>query len=152
MSDIAVAEGGPGTASVAAFVVARSGDASEDVQVTVATADRTAVAGSDREAVGPTVVTFAPGVIERTVVVNLTGDAADEPDETFNRRLTKPVRTRSSMRPAWRGSSTTAHRAWARRISRPSGGAGRRRRHSRRRTPRWRRPRPVARARPALTR
>jgi uncharacterized repeat protein (TIGR01451 family) len=59
------------------------------VKVDYATADGTAVAGSDYTAASGT-VTFNPGEQEKFVTIVLTADKADEPDETFFVNLSNP--------------------------------------------------------------
>src|SRR5262249_512272 len=54
-----------------------------------ATADGTAVAGSDYTAAGGT-LTFAPGETTKTVTVAVRGDTSDEPNETFFVYLSNP--------------------------------------------------------------
>lgn len=88
VSDVTVNEGGAGTTALAGFVITRDGDASEEVTVTVKTADKTAKA-ADYQAVMSAVVTLGPGVTSATVLVTVNGDATVEPDETFQLKLTK---------------------------------------------------------------
>ncbi|MDB6151457.1 MAG: retention module-containing protein, partial [Chthoniobacter sp.] len=54
-----------------------------NVQVTVQTANGTAVAPADFTALSATTITFAPGEVEKSITVNVAGDPADESDETF---------------------------------------------------------------------
>src|SRR5205823_13043755 len=54
-----------------------------------ATADGTAMAGSDYQATSGT-LTFMPGETQKTVTVSVIGDTANEPDETFFVRLSSP--------------------------------------------------------------
>src|SRR5262249_49139190 len=60
------------------------------VSVDYATADGTAVAGSDYTAAGGT-LTFAAGETSKTVTVNVTGDTAIEWDEALTLTLSNPT-------------------------------------------------------------
>jgi hypothetical protein len=60
------------------------------VQVSYATANGTAIAGSDYVATSG-VVTFAPGVTAQTIAVQLNGNVTFEPTETFFVNLSNPV-------------------------------------------------------------
>ncbi len=64
----------------------------QSVTVDYATADVTAVAGSDYTAASGT-LTFTAGQVSKTVDVTLNNDALDEADETFTFTLTNPVNT-----------------------------------------------------------
>ena len=79
--DAVVAEGNSGTTQ-ATFVVALSGPASQSVSCTFATSNGTATAGSDYIATSGA-LTFAPGEVEKPVVVLVNGDTVDEPQETY---------------------------------------------------------------------
>ena len=79
--DVNVVEGNAGTTQ-ATFVVALSAPASQSVSFSFATADGTAIAGSDYIATSG-VATFAPGEVEKPVVVLVKGDTVDEQQETF---------------------------------------------------------------------
>jgi hypothetical protein len=81
VSDVTVEEGDSGT-TTAVFAVTLSPPSSQPVTVDYATADETAVAGSDYTAASGS-LTFAPGETERFVSVDVAGDLADEPDKTF---------------------------------------------------------------------
>ncbi len=78
---LAVIEGNSGTTS-ATFTVTLSSPSASPVAVSYTTADGTALAGSDYQATSGT-VPIAPGVLAATITVPVTGDALDEPDETF---------------------------------------------------------------------
>jgi len=87
--DVMVTEGTGGVTS--ASVTARLSEASvQPVTASFATANGTATAGADYQAASGT-VTFPPGTLTRTVGVDVLGDAAVEPDETFVLNLTAPV-------------------------------------------------------------
>jgi serralysin len=74
-------EGNSGTTQ-ATFVVALSGSTSQSVSFSFATSNGTATAGSDYIAKSGA-LTFAPGEVEKPVVVLVNGDTVDEAQETF---------------------------------------------------------------------
>jgi hypothetical protein len=76
-----VVEGNSGTTQ-ATFVVALSGPSSQSVSFSFATANGTATAGSDYVATSGALA-FAPGEVEKPVVVLINGDTVDEAQETF---------------------------------------------------------------------
>ena len=87
-----VHEGAAGAGGTLRFTVAL-GHASQQ-QVTVGYADAgtgTATSGTDYTALGAGVLTFAPGTTARTLDVAVTGDGADESDETVVVVLSSPV-------------------------------------------------------------
>ena len=86
VSDVSVGE----DASTATFTVTLSIPAVETVTVGYATADGTATAGSDYIATSGT-LTFAPGEVTKSVVVTVSDDLQDEPDEQFALTLSDPV-------------------------------------------------------------
>lgn len=92
VSDPAVVEGASGTTDLS-FDVSLTGPvpAGASASVTVATANGSATAGSDYEAIAPTVLTFAPGETSKSVTVTVQGDAAAEKNETLSLKLTAPV-------------------------------------------------------------
>jgi len=79
--DVTLVEGNSGTTQ-ATFVVALSGPSSQSVSFSYATANGTATAGSDYVATSGA-ATFAPGEVEKPVVVLVNGDTVDESQETF---------------------------------------------------------------------
>jgi hypothetical protein len=79
--DAVVVEGNSGTTQ-ATFVVALSGPTSQSVSFSFATSDGTAVAGSDYIATSGALI-FAPGEVEKPVVVLVNGDTVDEQQETY---------------------------------------------------------------------
>lgn len=83
------AEGNSGTTPFS-FGVTLSHAATKPVSVKYATADKSAIAGSDYAATIGT-LTFAPGETTKAIVVSVVGDTAVEPDETFTLTLTDPV-------------------------------------------------------------
>ena len=89
ISDCAVLERNVGTTN-ALFTVSLNSAAALTVTVNYATADGTALAGSDYIATNGT-LSFAPGQTNKTIVVVVRGDTLGEPDETFYVNLTSPV-------------------------------------------------------------
>ena len=79
--DAVVAEGNSGTAQ-ATFAVVLSGPSSQSVSLSFVTSNGTAIAGTDYAATSGT-VNFAPGEVEKPVVVLVNGDTVDEAQETF---------------------------------------------------------------------
>ena len=88
IDDISMTEGNTGSLN-AVFTVSLSAPSSVPVSVSYATADGTALAGSDYTAASGALV-FAPGVTTQTVSVAVLGDVLAEPDETFAVNLTQP--------------------------------------------------------------
>jgi hypothetical protein len=87
--DLAVTEGNAGS-TAATFVLGLTAGSPQPVVVSYATSDGTAQGGSDFQATSGT-VTFPPGTITVNVVVNVTGDTQNEPDEVFYLNLTGAV-------------------------------------------------------------
>lgn len=85
----AVTEGNSGTTSLD-FTVSLSHAASANVTVDYATADNTAIAGSDYTAKTGTVIFPAGGNASQTVSIDVTGDQIDEAAETFVVNLSNP--------------------------------------------------------------
>lgn len=79
--DAVVVEGNAGTVQ-ATFVVALSGASSQTVSFSFATTNGTATAGSDYVATSGA-ASFAPGEVEKPVVVLINGDTVDEQQETY---------------------------------------------------------------------
>src|SRR6185295_17658838 len=79
--DVVVVEGNSGTTQ-ATFVVALSAPSAQTVSFSFATSNNTATAGSDYVAASGA-STFAPGEVEKPVVVLVNGDTVDETQETF---------------------------------------------------------------------
>jgi hypothetical protein len=88
INDVSVTEGQSGTVN-AQFTVSLSAKASGQVSVNWVTANGTATAGSDYTA-GGGAVTFAAGDLTKTVTVQVNGDTAAEPNETFYVNLSSP--------------------------------------------------------------
>ena len=90
VNDVTVVEGNSGTKS-ATSTITRSGPTGASASVNWATANHTAVAGSDYVAVPPTTVTFAAGETSKTVSVTVNGDTLGEATEAFLVKLSSPV-------------------------------------------------------------
>jgi hypothetical protein len=88
VDDVRVAED-TGSEVNAAFTVSLSKASRRTTTVDFATADGSATAGSDYSEVRTTLA-FAPGETSKQVNVPVSGDSADEPDETFAALLTAP--------------------------------------------------------------
>ena len=85
---VAGADGAEG--EIVRFRVTLAGATGQAVTVDYATAEGTASAGADYEAVSGT-LTFAPGQSGREIAVRLLQDVLGEPDESFEVRLSSPV-------------------------------------------------------------
>src|SRR4026208_659917 len=79
--EVSVVEGNSGTTQ-ATFVVALSGPSAQSVSFSFATANGTAIAGSDYIATSGA-LSFAAGEVEKPVVVLVNGDTVDEAQETL---------------------------------------------------------------------
>ena len=82
INDVTQNEGNTGTTAFN-FTVTLSAASGQTVTVNYATANGTATAPSDYAAINGTTLTFAPGETTKQVTVNVVGDTANEPDETF---------------------------------------------------------------------
>lgn len=89
VGDVTVSEGKSGQRNLY-FTIALSEAAPFPVSVNAATADGSALAGSDYVAKSGT-VTMAPGELSQTFAVPITGDTVHEADETFLLNLTSPI-------------------------------------------------------------
>lgn len=89
VSDLFVVEGDSGPAS-AVFTITLSPPSTQIVTVAYATADGTALAGSDYTSDNGS-LTFTPGQASQFVTILVNGDTDDEPDETFSLDLTDPA-------------------------------------------------------------
>ena len=89
IDDVTVTEGNAGT-TPATFTVRLSVATTQVVTVGYATANGTATAPGDYTAASAS-LTFTAGATTRTIVVNVVGDTALEPDETFTVNLTNAV-------------------------------------------------------------
>ena len=99
--NVRVVEGNNGTAA-AVFTVRLEGRPMLPVTVSYATADMTALAGSDYVAASG-VLSFAPGESVKTVSVQINGDLEAETDETFRLNLTNPSRGTTIATPSLTG-------------------------------------------------
>ena len=88
IGDVSTAEGDSGTTNFD-FTVTLAPAGTFPVTVNYTTADGTAVAGADYQAVSGT-LTFAPGQATKTISVPVIGDLTREPDKTFFVNLTNP--------------------------------------------------------------
>ena len=89
VDDVTVTEGNRGT-TAATFTVSLSAAYGQPVTIHYATADGSAIAGSDYQAASGT-LTFAPGVTSQTIIVLINGDRDAESTESFLLRLTSPT-------------------------------------------------------------
>jgi len=90
INDVSVTEGNSGTSN-ATFTILLSAASAKQITVVYSSANGSAIAPTDYTAVSATTLTFAPGVISRTVTVQVNGDTLVEQDETFVVNLTTPV-------------------------------------------------------------
>jgi chitinase len=90
VSDVTITEGTGQTAS-AAFTLTRTGNLALTTTVKVATADGTAIKNSDYTALQSTTISLAPQETTKTIGVSVTGDTADEANESFTLTLTSPT-------------------------------------------------------------
>jgi Ca2+-binding RTX toxin-like protein len=74
-----------------AFTVALDKPSTGNVSVNVATANGSAVSGSDYQALPTQTLTFVPGEMVKVVTVGLANDTSSEPSEYFDLRLSSPV-------------------------------------------------------------
>ena len=89
INDVSIVEGNSGSVN-ATFTVTLSAASASTVTVNFATANGTAVSGSDYSAASGT-LTFAPGSTRQTVTVPVIGDTLVEPNETFLVNLSNGV-------------------------------------------------------------
>lgn len=82
--------GGSVNTTPAAFTVTLSAASAQPVTVQYATANGTALAGSDYQATSGT-LTFAPGETQKTITVQVIRDTVAEPTETFSLALSNAV-------------------------------------------------------------
>ena len=90
INDVSVSEGNSGNTN-ANFTVTLSAASAQAVSVTLASADGTATAGSDYTALRANDLLFNPGETSKSVSVQVMGDTAFEPDETFFVNLSNPT-------------------------------------------------------------
>jgi Tol biopolymer transport system component len=91
IDDVSVLEGDAGT-TPATFTVSLSAASGREVTVLYIVNSGTATNPSDYQfPLGLQTLTFAPGDTSESIVVNVNGDALDEPDETFTVDLSGPT-------------------------------------------------------------
>ena len=88
--ELRIGDGSASEGETIGFVVTLSGSTARTVTVDYATADGSATAGADYEAVSGT-LTFEPGESSAGIPVDLVDDETYESDETFLARLSSPV-------------------------------------------------------------
>lgn len=103
-ANCAAIEGDSGT-SPCAFRVSLSVASGKTVTVDYATADGTAIAGSDYLAASGT-LTFSPGVVTQDANVSIIGDGVSEPNRTFILNLSNPTNATISNESPGRGTIT----------------------------------------------
>ncbi|HYW72638.1 MAG TPA: Calx-beta domain-containing protein [Pyrinomonadaceae bacterium] len=89
VNGIRAAEGNSGT-KVFTIPATLSVASTQTISINYATADVTAIAGSDYVATSGT-LTFPPGTTTQNIVVTVNGDTTVEPDETFLLKMSNPV-------------------------------------------------------------
>jgi len=89
INDVSVIEGDEGLQQVE-FTVSLAQASGKTISVDYISADGTALAGVDYEAVAGT-LTFEPGETSKTITVDVVGDTLDEPDEAFSIQLANLV-------------------------------------------------------------
>ncbi|MEP1079566.1 Ig-like domain-containing protein [Leptolyngbya sp. PL-A3] len=89
INNVSIAEGNQGT-TTATFTVSLSAISSQAVTVNYATANGTAVAGTDFTSTTGT-LTFAAGEVSKTISVAIAGDTSFEANETFQVNLLSPT-------------------------------------------------------------
>ena len=90
LNNVSVAEGNSSTAQ-ANFGVALSSPSGKLIQLTYSTADLSATAGSDYQAVSNVILNIPAGASSSTISVPINGDTAIEPDETFALNISNAV-------------------------------------------------------------
>ena len=92
IADASVAEGATGTTASLEFIVTLSAASGRQVTVEYAetSSGRTATPGVDYTALDSGTLTFAAGVTRDTIAVSVTGDDANEPNETVVVELSNP--------------------------------------------------------------
>lgn len=88
ISDVSISEGNSGTRAMQ-FTVTLSRTSSQTVNVSFATQAGTSTSDVDFESNGG-VLSFAPGVLQQTVTIQIIGDELDEADETLAVVLSSP--------------------------------------------------------------
>jgi hypothetical protein len=91
VNSVTVTEANTGANSIATFTVKLSQASAQTVTVKYATANVTALAGTDYTALPLTTLTFTPGQTSKTIAVTVKGDLLDEANETFKVLLSSPA-------------------------------------------------------------
>jgi serine/threonine-protein kinase len=91
VADLSFAEGASGTTKKVSFKVTMSKPSTTVVRFNVATANGTAVAGSDYAAFSQVGKSIAAGATTATVAITVNGDASAEANETFMVNLSSPT-------------------------------------------------------------
>ncbi|HEX2698629.1 MAG TPA: Calx-beta domain-containing protein [Acidimicrobiales bacterium] len=110
VNDLSVTEGSALAPGTATLTVTGTGSTTKSSTVTYATANGTAVKGSDYKGKAATTITFAAGETTTVVTVTLIGNTVSEATETCNLNLSAPTNGSSPTPPAWPPSSTTTDR------------------------------------------
>ncbi|XUP29665.1 endonuclease/exonuclease/phosphatase family protein [Xanthomonas axonopodis pv. vasculorum] len=87
LADVSQAEGNTGTRSVVFTLSLSQPAGAGGVSFTAATVDGTATAGSDHIALPATILRIAAGERSATIAVDVLGDTAPEPDESFRLQI-----------------------------------------------------------------
>lgn len=95
ISDVSVTEGDSGTRN-AVFAVSLSAASDKAISVGFVTINETAAIGSDYAPASGTLL-FNPGETNKTILVQIIGDIAVEPDESFFVRLSNPTNASISL-------------------------------------------------------
>ncbi len=90
VNNVSVAEGNSGAVQ-ANFGVALSSPSGKLIQLTYSTADLSATAGSDYQAVSNSILNISAGSSSASISVLVNGDTTIEPDETFALNISNPV-------------------------------------------------------------
>jgi hypothetical protein len=90
INNISFLEGDSGT-KTATFAVTLSNPSSQTISVDYATANGTAIEGSDYNKVARSTLTFAPGETTKNITIGIVGDTVIELDETFKIDLSNPT-------------------------------------------------------------
>ncbi|MES2568525.1 MAG: Calx-beta domain-containing protein, partial [Verrucomicrobiota bacterium] len=90
IANATMTEGNAGTSQMA-FAVTLSNALTVPVSVHYSTQSGTAGAGSDFTGIPDTLLTFAPGEISKTILIDVKGDSTHELNETFNVILSDPI-------------------------------------------------------------
>jgi hypothetical protein len=90
VSDVSVKEGNSGRKNWT-FVVTLSAPSGKAIDLTYATTNGSATAGTDYRAVVPTTLSLSAGQVSKTVDVRVNGDRVVEPNEVFYLDFTNPL-------------------------------------------------------------